>query len=163
MSYLKVFGLCLFVFSLLSGCADYSLQKAPPTDIKTIAISNNDAKLLITNKINSVLSSQTASNTQLLVYLENTVKPTVEMKESLKNSIEMSKNLSDKMKTEIKALQVSTDMKSKQDNAVNLLTELSAELGNLLEGIDENDFSKLKQSQINYKNIISSLGAVVFQ
>lgn len=160
----RVFGACLFVFSiLLSGCGDYSLQKAPTTDIKTIPISNTDAKLLISNKVNSVLSSQTSSDTQLLVYLENTVNPTTEMKESLKNSITMSEDLANKTKSEIQALQVSTDMKNKQDNAVDLLSKLSTELQNLLIHLDKNDFNKLKQSQINYKNIISSLGAVVFQ
>lgn len=157
-SHLKNIGACgLLVSMCLTGCADYSLAKVNPNENKIIQISETDSKMLLTQAINKVLVSKVALDNQLIIYLEDTVKPTSDMKESLITCInEVNKSVNENMET-VSLLQVSQQSAERQQKTVEIFKEMSKCLTDMLSDIEQNDFSKLKEAQTRYYSVIQQL------
>lgn len=157
-SHFRNIGVCGLLMSMcLTGCADYSLAKANPNDNNLIQISETDSKMLLTQAINKVLGGKASLDSQLIIYLEDTVKPTSEMKESLISCInDINNSVTENMKT-VNSLQVSQQSLARQQKTVELFKEMSECLTDMLTNIEQNDFTKLKEAQTSCNSITQQL------
>lgn len=99
---------------MLVGCTDYSLPKVTPGNPQIIRVSEPDSKMMLTQSATSILTACSSLNSQLLVYLEDTVKPTTEMKTSLENGINTALDSITQTKDELNAVHVATSCQDKQ-------------------------------------------------
>ena len=130
---------------MLVGCTDYSLPKVTPGNPQIIRVSEPDSKMMLTQSATSILTACSSLNSQLLVYLEDTVKPTTEMKTSLENGINTALDSITQTKDELNAVHVATSCQDKQKSIVTLANSM-------IQAIDENNFTELKQLQTQFNN-----------
>lgn len=137
---------------MLVGCTDYSLPKVTPGNPQIIRVSEPDSKMMLTQSATSILTACSSLNSQLLVYLEDTVKPTTEMKTSLENGINTALDSITQTKDELNAVHVATSCQDKQKSIVTLANSMIKTLNSMLQAIDENNFTELKQLQTQFNN-----------
>lgn len=137
---------------MLVGCTDYSLPKVTPGNPQIIRVSEPDSKMMLTQSATSILTACSSLNSQLLVYLEDTVKPTTEMKTSLENGINTALDSITQTKDELNAVHVATSCQDKQKSIVTLANNMIKILNSMLQAIDENNFTELKQLQTQFNN-----------
>ena len=137
---------------MLVGCTDYSLPKVTPGNPQIIRVSEPDSKMMLTQSATSILTACSSLNSQLLVYLEDTVKPTTEMKTSLENGINTALDSITQIKDELNAVHVATSCQDKQKSIVTLANSMIKTLNSMLQSIDENNFTELKQLQTQFNN-----------
>lgn len=137
---------------MLVGCTDYSLPKVTPGNPQIIRVSEPDSKMMLTQSATSILTACSSLNSQLLVYLEDTVKPTTEMKTSLENGINTALDSITQIKDELNAVHVATSCQDKQKSIVTLANSMIKTLNSMLQAIDENNFTELKQLQTQFNN-----------
>ena len=137
---------------MLVGCTDYSLPKVTPGNPQIIRVSEPDSKMMLTQSATSILTACSSLNSQLLVYLEDTVKPTTEMKTSLENGINTALDSFTQTKDELNAVHVATSCQDKQKSIVTLANSMIKTLNSMLQAIDENNFTELKQLQTQFNN-----------
>ena len=137
---------------MLVGCTDYSLPKVTPGNPQIIRVSEPDSKMMLTQSATSILTACSSLNSQLLVYLEDTVKPTTEMKTSLENGINTALDSITQTKNELNAVHVATSCQDKQKSIVTLANSMIKTLNSMLQAIDENNFTELKQLQTQFNN-----------
>ena len=137
---------------MLVGCTDYSLPKVTPGNPQIIRVSEPDSKMMLTQSATSILTACSSLNSQLLVYLEDTVKPTTEMKSSLENGINTALDSITQTKDELNAVHVATSCQDKQKSIVTLANSMIKTLNSMLQAIDENNFTELKQLQTQFNN-----------
>src|SRR5699024_5346567 len=124
-----------------------SLPKVTPGNPQIIRVSEPDSKMMLTQSATSILTACSSLNSQLLVYLEDTVKPTTEMKTSLENGINTALDSITQTKDELNAVHVATSCQDKQKSIVTLANSMIKTLNSMLQAIDENNFTELKQLQ----------------
>ncbi|OUQ14276.1 hypothetical protein B5E87_03695 [Massilimicrobiota sp. An142] len=144
--------LALMCAGMLVGCTDYSLPKVAPGNPQIIRVSEPDSKMMLTQSATSILTACSSLNSQLLVYLEDTVKPTTEMKTSLENGINTALDSITQTKDELNAVHVATSCQDKQKSIVTLANSMIKTLNSMLQAIDENNFTELKQLQTQFNN-----------
>lgn len=137
---------------MLVGCTDYSLPKVTPGNPQIIRVSEPDSKMMLTQSATSILTACSSLNSQLLVYLEDTVKPTTEMKTSLENGINTALDSITQTKDELNAVHVATSCQDKQKSIVTLANSMIKTLNSMLQAIDENNFTELKKLQTQFNN-----------
>ncbi len=137
---------------MLVGCTDYSLPKVTPGNPQIIRVSEPDSKMMLTQSATSILTACSSLNSQLLVYLEDTVKPTTEMKTSLENGINTALDSITQTKDELNAVHVATSCQDKQKSIVTLANSMIKTLNSMLQAMDENNFTELKQLQTQFNN-----------
>lgn len=137
---------------MLVGCTDYSLPKVTPGNPQIIRVSEPDSKMMLTQSATSILTACSSLNSQLLVYLEDTVKPTTEMKTSLENGINTALDSITQTKDELNAVHVATSCQDKQKSIVTLANSMIKTLNSMRQAIDENNFTELKQLQTQFNN-----------
>lgn len=137
---------------MLVGCTDYSLPKVTPGNPQIIRVSEPDSKMMLTQSATSILTACSSLNSQLLVYLEDTVKPTTEMKTSLENGVNTALDSITQTKDELNAVHVATSCQDKQKSIVTLANSMIKTLNSMLQAIDENNFTELKQLQTQFNN-----------
>lgn len=137
---------------MLVGCTDYSLPKVTPGNPQIIRVSEPDSKMMLTQSATSILTACSSLNSQLLVYLEDTVKPTTGMKTSLENGINTALDSITQTKDELNAVHVATSCQDKQKSIVTLANSMIKTLNSMLQAIDENNFTELKQLQTQFNN-----------
>lgn len=149
--------LAVMCAGILTGCTDYSLPKVTPGDTKTILVSETDSKMLISQSVTSMLTTCTSLNSSIIVYTEDTVKPTTEMKTSLKEGITTAKDSIKKTTDELNAVHVSASMQERQKSVVDLANNMISTLDSMLKAIDKNDFTSLKELHTQFKNDTSRM------
>ena len=137
---------------MLVGCTDYSLPKVTPGNPQIIRVSEPDSKMMLTQSATSILTACSSLNSQLLVYLEDTVKPTTEMKTSLENGINTALDSITQTKDELNAVHVATSCQIDIRIVVTLANSMIKTLNSMLQAIDENNFTELKQLQTQFNN-----------
>lgn len=81
---------------------------------QVIRISETDSRLLLTQKATSILTSSSSLNSQLLVYLEDTIKPTTDMKSSLSSGIKTTRDSIAKERDDLNAMYLASSLKDRQ-------------------------------------------------
>lgn len=147
---------------LLSGCADYSLPKAPAKNNTTLPVSDTDSRLIVSNMISDVLSLKESLRNQLSVFLEDTVTPTTEMKKSLKSTVEYTKQQYDEMATKMSAYHLSDKYAATQKTIVQLIQDCSKVCEKMLSALKDNDFKELTTLESQYDNLIKQLQGISF-
>lgn len=150
---------CTLAF-LLAGCTDYSYQKATPNTNK-ITLSETDSRLVLSQKIVDTIATKSALDAQLTVYLQDTVTPTVEMKESLSEVISTSLNKVEQIKKDTEAYNVYSNLVSVQSQAVELMSEITASLNEMSNALKNNDFKLLQETKTTYGNAITKMQGIV--
>lgn len=156
MKFSRVF-LAIMCAGILAGCNDYSLPKVMPGDTKTVLVSEPDSKMLISQSVTSMLTTCTSLNSSIIVYTEDTVKPTTEMKSSLKDGISSAKNSIEEINKKLRAVHVATSMQERQKSVVDLADNMISTLDSMLKAIDKNDFTNLKELHTQFKNETSQM------
>lgn len=136
---------------MLTGCSEYSMPKVTPNP-QVIRISETDSRLLLTQKATSILTSSSSLNSQLLVYLEDTIKPTTDMKSSLSSGIKTTRDSIAKERDDLNAMYLASSLKDRQKNIVSVADSMLESLDGMLEAVEDNDFTELKTLQTQFNN-----------
>lgn len=136
---------------MLTGCSEYSMPKVAPNP-QVIRISETDSRLLLTQKATSILTSCSSLNSQLLVYLEDTIKPTTDMKSSLSSGIKTTRDSIAKERDDLNAMYLASSLKERQKNIVSIADSMLESLDGMLEAVENNDFTELKTLQTQFNN-----------
>lgn len=149
--------LALLCAGTLCGCTDYSLPKVMPGNPQIIRISETDSKMMLTQIATSILTSCTSLNSQLLVYLEDTVNPTTDMKDSLQDGINTARDSIQISRDEMNGAFVAESCQEKQKSMVQLADSMLKNMDSMLLAVEENDFKKLKELQTQFNNESSQM------
>ena len=136
---------------MLTGCSEYSMPKVAPNP-QVIHISETDSKMLLTQAATSMLTSSSSLNSQLLVYLEDTIKPTTDMKSSLTSGIKTTRDSIAKERDDLNAMYLASSLKERQKNIVSIADSMLEALDGMLEAVENNDFTELKTLQTQFNN-----------
>lgn len=143
--------LAFMCLGMLTGCSEYSMPKVTPNP-QVIRISETDSRLLLTQKATSILTSSSSLNSQLLVYLEDTIKPTTDMKSSLSSGIKTTRDSIAKERDDLNAMYLASSLKDRQKNIVSVADSMLESLDGMLEAVEDNDFTELKTLQTQFNN-----------
>ena len=153
MKYIKLI-VSFLAISLLVGCTDYSYTKAKQVQNKAIVLSEPDSRMVLLQQINDALATRASIEPQIVVYLQDTVKPTTD-------AIEVAKESINSIQIKTKEYRVVEKMKSAQENAIALMKENIEILTDMQKALDKNDFTALTQAYTNYQNNLSKLQGIV--
>ena len=160
LKYIKLI-VSFLAISLLVGCTDYSYTKAKQVQNKAIVLSEPDSRMVLLQQINDALATRASIEPQIVVYLQDTVKPTTDMKSHLSDAIEVAKESINSIQIKTKEYRVVEKMKSAQENAIALMKENIEILTDMQKASDKNDFTDLTQAYTNYQNNLSKLQGIV--
>lgn len=142
---------------VLTGCGDYSLPKAQTKTHQNLAISNVDSRYVITSKVNDALSVRGSLESQLIVYTENTVKPTTDMKKSLKQTIQSIQEKYRGLSTELENYNLGSDYIAAQKSVVSILKSAIRICEDMEKALQNNDFAKLSSLGNQFNNLMAQL------
>ena len=161
LKYIKLIACSLLAISLLVGCTDYSYTKAKQVQNKAIRLSEPDSRMVLLQQINDVLATRASIEPQMVVYLQDTVKPTTDMKSHLSDAIKVAKETVDSTQKKTQGYRVVEKMKISQDKAVALMRKNLDILTDMQKAIETNSFTDLTEAYTNYQNNLSELQGIV--
>lgn len=152
---------CSFIVLGLVGCSEYSMPKYKPGDQKqVIATSETDTRMFLSQKVQDVISAVTGVSSQLLIYQEDTVTPTVSMKESLIDSINNSIKTIQKNIEYLTVFKPASVYEEKRDNIVKLMNLFKDNLNDLSNAIEKDDFKKIKTLYNDYTTVLTQIQTI---
>lgn len=153
--------LCSLLALMMTGCTDYSYSKAVPNQNKPITLSEPDSRMVLSQQIVDVIATRAPVDSQLTVYMQDTVKPTPETKKTLQSAIQTAIEKVNSIQTKTEKYQVTSGMVSTQKSAVGLMKDISKSLSSMLDSLEDNDFKALKNAQTQYSNYLKQLQGII--